>query len=269
MLSFAFTLAALIGSSAASASGQTGAKLSVTSSLDGMRTLPARIHWIATPKPSSATITEVDFLIDGKVAWIEQIAPYVFGGDDAGRNRGYLVTTWLSPGTHRFTVRATDSTGKTATNTVSAKVHAAPQPPTALRGTWTRTVTPADLARYPAENSNPTGQWELVFDNVGAWDLDPVGSGRIYQYAAKGDTINVDAPIQEAPCSQNGPCGISRYGHHDVGDVDCNASGPFGSYRWSVSANTLTLTPVKDGCPDREDIWAGHWTLSSPNPPPP
>ena len=255
-------------STASSGNVPAGAVSRVTSTLDGMTTLPSRIRWVATPKPSSATITEVDYLIDGKVAWIEHIAPYVFGGDDNGMNRGYLVTTWLSPGTHRFTVRATDSAGTSVTATVTAKVHAAPPPPAALRGTWTRTVTPADFTRVPTENSNPTGQWELVFDNVGAWDLDPVGSGRIYEYAVKGETINVYAPIQEAPCSQTGACGISRYGHVSLGDVDCNASGPFGSYRWLVSANTLTLTPVKDGCPDREDVWAGHWTLSSPDPPP-
>jgi hypothetical protein len=236
-----------------------------------MKTLPTLIQWIATPKPFGATLTEVDFLIDGKVIWIEHQAPYVFGGDDNGADDGYLVTTWLSPGSHRFTVRATGSAG-TATETVTAKVHAAAPPPRALRGTWTRTVTPADLARNVPNPGQipPTGQWELVFDKVGAWELDPIGSGRIYQYSVKGHTINLIAPIQEAPCSQTGPCGISRYGHHNVGDIDCLPSGPFGSYQWSVSGKTLTLTPIPpavDGCPGREDVWTGHWTLTSPNPP--
>jgi hypothetical protein len=253
-------------STASSVSPPAGAKLKVTSSLDGMRTLPSRIRWIATPKPSSATITEVDYLIDGKVAWIEHIAPYVFGGDDNGLNRGYLVTTWLSPRTHRFTVRAIGSTG-TATDTVTAKVPAAPPPPTALRGMWTRTVSLADWTRAPSKNSPLAGQWELVFDKVAAWEMDPFYSGRIYQYDVKGHTINVYAPIQEAPVINN-QTGISRYGHHNLGDIECLASGPFGSYRWSVSGNTLTLTPVHDGCPDRYDIWTGHWTLSNPNPTP-
>ena len=239
----------------------------MTSTLDGLTTLPSRIHWVATPKPSSTIFKEVDFIIDGKVTWIEMNPPYVFGGDDNGTNLGYLVTTWLSPGAHRFTVQATTIAGASVTESLTAKVSAAPQPPAALRGTWARTVTQADLARAVPEHGPPTGPWELVFDQVGAWDLDPTGSGRIYEYAVQGDTINVYAPIQEAPCS-NTSCGISRYGHNGLGDVDCNASGPFGSYRWSVSANTLTLTPVQDGCPDREDVWAGQWTLTSPNPPP-
>jgi hypothetical protein len=80
--------------------------------------------------------------------------------------------------------------------------------------------------------------------------------------------MNLYALILEAPCSQTGACGINRYGHHNLGDVHCNASGPFGCYRSSVSANTLALTPVRGACPAREDIWAGHWTLSSPDPPP-
>ena len=239
--------------------------LKVTSTLDGMQTLPSRIRWVATTKPT--IVSEVDFLIDGKVIWIEHNWPYVFGGDDNGTNRGYLVTTWLSPGAHRFTVRATAIGGGTATKTVIAKVHAAPGPPAALRGTWTRTVTPADLTRaVPEDGAPPTGQWELVFDSVAAWELDPFGSGLPTQYTVKGHTINVYAPIEEAPPPPGG--GISRYGRHHLGGSDCNASGPFGSYRWSVSANTLTLTPIREGCPNREDVWAGQWTLTSPNPPP-
>ena len=269
----AFTLGACASSSphsstsstASSGNGQPGALSKVTSTLDGMTTLPSRIHWVATP--SSAIVKEVDFLIDGKVTWIEHNPPYVFGGDDNGTNLGYLVTTWLSPGAHRFTVRATAIGGTSVTETVTAKVGAAPPPPAALQGTWTRTVTPADLTHAGATDMPPpTGQWELVFDQVGAWHLDPLGSGLGNQYDVQGDTINVYVPIQEAPEPPTG--GISRYGHTHIGGVDCNASGPFGSYRWSVSANTLTLTPIQDGCPNREAVWAGQWTLTSPNPPP-
>jgi hypothetical protein len=44
------------------------------SSLDGKKVLPPRTRWIAYPKPASAQIEEVDFLIDGKVRWILSIA---------------------------------------------------------------------------------------------------------------------------------------------------------------------------------------------------
>ena len=43
----------------------------VTSSLDGKTVLPLRTRWLAYPKLPAAKIQEVDFLIDGKLRWIE------------------------------------------------------------------------------------------------------------------------------------------------------------------------------------------------------
>jgi hypothetical protein len=77
----------------------------------------------------------------------------------------------------------------------------------------------------------------------------------------QGNTINVYAPIQMALFS-NGHGGISRYGHHDMGGQDCNPSGPFGSYHWSVSSGKLTLAAINEGCPNRRAIWEGTWTLT-------
>ena len=240
----------------------------VTSTLDGETTIPLRTRWIATPQPAGAPVTEVDFLIDGKLIWTEQAAPYVFGGDDNGTNLGFLITTWLSPGVHTFTARATGVAGKTVSDVVTASVAAAPEPPAALKGTWTRTVTQQDIEHAGVtEGPPPTGQWHLVFDQIGAWELDPLGSGVGSQYEAQGDTINVYAPIQEAPFS-NGIGGISVYGHHDVGGTDCNASGPFGSYRWSVVGKQLTLSVINEGCPNRQAIWEGVWSLQSRTTPP-
>ncbi|MGA8522022.1 MAG: hypothetical protein WB807_03105, partial [Candidatus Dormiibacterota bacterium] len=195
-------------------------------------------------------------------------APYVFGGDDNGTNLGFLITTWLSPGVHTFTARATGVAGKTVSDDVTASVAAAPAPPAALKGTWTRTVTQQDIEHAGVtEGPPPTGQWHLVFDQIGVWELDPLGSGVGSQYEAQGDTLNVYAPIQEAPFS-NGIGGISVYGHHDVGGTDCNASGPFGSYRWSVVGKQLTLSVINEGCPNRQAIWEGVWSLQSRTTPP-
>jgi hypothetical protein len=37
--------------------------------------------------------------------------------------------------------------------------------------------------------------------------------------------------------------------------------GPYATYRWSTSGDTLTLTPKKsDPCTSRSFIWAGDWT---------
>jgi hypothetical protein len=42
----------------------------------------------------------------------------------------------------------------------------------------------------------------------------------------------------------------------------CYAGGPVGTYDWSVSGGTLTLTPAggADPCGVRGFIWAGQWT---------
>ena len=240
----------------------------VTSTLDGETTIPLRTRWIATPQPTGAPVTEVDFLIDGKLIWTEQAAPYVFGGDDNGTNLGFLITTWLPPGVHTFTARATGVAGKTVSDVVTASVAAAPEPPAALKGTWTRTVTPQDIENAGVtEAPPPPGRWDLVFDQVGAWELDPLGSGVGSQYEAQGDILNVYAPIQEAPIG-NGTGGISIYGHHGVGGTDCYASGPFGSYHWSVVGKQLTLSVIGEGCPNRQAVWEGVWILASPTPPP-
>ena len=185
-------------------------------------------------------------MIDGKVRWSEREAPYNYGADDDGRNAGFLMTTWLKPGKHRFTVRAVDDSGHEATRTVVASVSAAPAPPAALSGTWTRTVTVADLKKGDHDGP-PPGAWKLVFDRVGAWHLDPKGSGVVNQYVAGATVIRVYAPIWMAPE------GISRFGHTHLGGNDCSQAGPFGSYNWSVDGNSLTLTaknePVLDNRP--------------------
>ena len=46
-----------------------------------------------------------DFLIDGKSRWVEHDRPYNYGSDDLHGHFGFLITTWLSPGTHHFTAR--------------------------------------------------------------------------------------------------------------------------------------------------------------------
>jgi hypothetical protein len=254
-------LVALLGAAAsAAAAGKTGFR--VTSSLDGKNVLPLRTRWLAYPKLPSARIKEVDFLIDGKVRWIEHNPPYNYGGDDRRGHLGFLITTWLSPGRHTFTARAVDRTGRQGTDTVAARVLPAPAPPADLAGTWTRTVTQADLKKSGPEPP-PVGVWRLVFDRVGAWELDPLGGGLVNQFDAAGDVIHAYAPIQMVPRLGSGQPGtIMRFGHYVGvgGGIDCREDGPFGSYNWSVSGKQLTLAAANEGCGDRRAIWEGVWT---------
>jgi hypothetical protein len=250
--------AAVAATSALAAPGST--PLRVTSTLDHKTVLPLRTHGLASPNQPAAKIFEVDYLIDGKVRWIEHFAPYNYGSDDFHGHLGYLITTWLAPGRHTFTARAKAKDGQTATDTVVARVIPAPGPPAVLAGKWARTVTPADLTKAGKEPP-PSGQWTLVFDRVGAWHLDPLGSGLVNQYDATGQTIKVYAPIQMAPFGTAGG-GISRFGHDGIGGTDCNYDGPFGSYSWSASGDQLTLTATKEPCGNRRAIWEGTWTRS-------
>jgi len=165
--------AGILGASAAlGATGRSSAagagSFGITSSLDGRTSLPFRIRWIATPTgdtPTGDSVSTVDFLIDGKLIWIEHAAPYVFGGDDNGANEGFLITTWLTPGSHQFTAQATTANGETASDTVNATVEQPPLPPAPLRGFWTRTVTKADLEKAGLAPP-PAGRWKLIFDRV-------------------------------------------------------------------------------------------------------
>jgi hypothetical protein len=239
-------------------------RLSITSTLDGHAMLPELISWVATPSVPPSDVAEVDFLIDGKVTWIEYQAPYVFGGDDNGANRGFLFTTWLSPGMHTFTALAIDTAGHKSANTVTARVPLAPQPPAALKGVWTRIMSGPDITKAGVTQAPPpTGRWEIVFNHVGAWELDPTGSGAVSGIGVQGDIINVYAPIQMAPWVNNQTT-TSAFGHHSIGGTDCTAAGPFGTYRWSVSGSHLTLTPVHEGCPNRQAVWAGVWSWVGP-----
>ena len=104
--------------------------------------------------------------------------------------------------------------------------------PAKLVGTWTRTITLADVKRsHGYENPAGTvctltikhgGAAHLACTGVGAWDskLVPAGSGRI---------------------------------HIGFGDPTP------GVYRWHVSGRLLTLTKLSDRQPDRVGVLWGVW----------
>jgi len=154
------------GCSSASAGGHpaspavSSARLTVTSTLDGHTALPQRIHWQAFPRPS-AGVTEVDYLIDGKQLWVERHTPYFYGSDG-----NYLVTTFLTPRAHAFTVRAVYTNGHTATDTVTATVTAAPPRPRRWSAHGRDSSSRAQQARAPPIAARPsparraeTGAW--------------------------------------------------------------------------------------------------------------
>ena len=147
-------------------------KLTVTSTLDRLTALPHRIHWQAFPSAPAADVSEVDYLIDGRQLWTEHEAPYFYGSDD-----NYLVTSFLMPGKHTFTVRAVTAGGQTATDTVTATVAAAPRPPASLTGTW------KVFLKQNSPDMPPSGDWRLVISPVGWQVYDTSGGGGLYDVA--------------------------------------------------------------------------------------
>jgi hypothetical protein len=199
-------------------------RLSVKSSLTGHAMLPHRIRWTATPSVPPDQTSEVDFLIDGHRLWVEHTAPYYYGDDG-----NFLVTSFLSAGTHAFTVKATTIDGKTASITVTARVPAAPAPPSALAGGWKRLVKQTD------PSGPPSGDWHLIINRVG-WKIDDTAGGA--------NLLDVAYP---GPGLVEVRTGMAT-GHDQVAgaaaDEDLNGfcnndPGKPVRYRWSVRGSTL------------------------------
>jgi hypothetical protein len=262
------TVIALVAAATVSSALAFGATpaLKVTSSIDGTKVMPQRVRWLAYPNIAPAQVAAVEYLIDGKLRWVEHNAPYNYASDDLHGHLGYLFTSWLTPGMHEFTTRVRTNSGRRTSDTVTARVLPASAPPATLAGTWTRLVTDQDLTKadpkYGRDNVPPAGRWRLVLDRVGAWELDPLGTGIVQAYSLSGDVLHAYAPIQMVPRSANGdPGSIARFGAHvDAGGgVDCNEAGPFGTYRWSVVDDNLSLTAIRELCGQRRVVYEGTW----------
>jgi hypothetical protein len=262
----------VVVASAVSAALATGSNqpLAVTTSLDGKKVLPQMSRWLVHPNVAPAEVAEVDFLIDGRLRWVEHRSPYNYASDDDRGHLGYLFTSWLEPGLHLFKVVVKTNKGAKASDVVKARVLRAPPPPKSLAGTWTREVTKNDLAKadpgYGTDNVPPDGKWRLVIDRIGVWELDPLGTGIVQAYAVSGNLLRSYAPIQMVPRRANGdPGSIHRFGNQvDAGGgIDCDESGPFGTYRWSAANDQLVLSVVHERCGQRRVVYEGTWTRAS------
>jgi hypothetical protein len=251
---------------AMSAAGAPGKPFKVASTLDGKTVLPHRIHWLGLPTLPPAQVNEVDFLVDGRVAWVQHKRPYTYAEDG-----GYLVTSWLSPGRHRFTVRATASDGRTATDTVVARVLPAPEVPAALAGTWQRTIPDtsrapkAGSAGNPTDTLTPPGTYKLTFERRWIHDDFPCTTSpcRFVSGTGAGGQFDSDWTPGAKTFYVQGEVTFRTFKDTDrLAGWWCQTWGPPATYIWSVSGNTLALAPVggHDACGVRGFIWTGEWT---------
>ncbi len=242
---------------APSAVARPTAKFTIRSTLDGKRVLPHRIKWIAYPS-APVNFPGVEFLIDGHPVFDNRLTPFAFGAD--GRDEvtkavrtGYLVTSWLSPGRHEFTVRATSQGAdrQTASRTVVAQVRASPAPPAGLAGAWQRTVPTAVSADRGAlyRETAPAGLYTMVVDGRFVQHRGPIGLPILNSdYVADSKTLTVGAPVWTFAAGTEGGW--------------CDPWGPRAGYSWSVSGKTLTLASAggADACSKRSAIFTGEWT---------
>lgn len=239
------TVAAVVGAAtlAVTGTGLTIQKTSfaVASTLSGKHVLPHRIHWLGTPSLPPSAIREVEFLIDGKPSWVEHHSPYTYGYDG-----NYLVTSWMKPGLHTFTVVAVATNGRRATIATRARTPAPRPPPSALAGHWHRKLSKAE-----ASGSGPSGIWTLTIDDVG-WRM--VAPSR-----RQGALIDV-AYLSSNTLEARG--GIATRDHDPLENNPwCDEPFEPVRYHWRVTADQLTLTLVRPRrCDGQSRVWAGAWT---------
>lgn len=237
----------VVAASSALAAADSKRPFRVTSSLDGKSALPLRIHWTARPRIANSKVRKVDFLIDGRLGWVEHNAPYVYGDDG-----NWLVTSFLKPGPHRFAVRAVAYGGRRALRTVTATVSASPDPPAALAGTWSRIATDDDLTKCTSGNCPPTGTWTLRITSTG-WSIrDPESGGGLFDVGYPSDGQLQMRPTIEAP----------PYPNPNNGGW-CSDTDPLSNWTATpaVDGSSLSLRPVgQDPCGDRAAILEGTWS---------
>ena len=147
---------------------------------------------------------------------------------------------------------------------VTASVVAAPPQPAALAGTWVRTVTDTASAPKPGPNATPTGIYKLVFDS--RWVQTRFPGKYVPKTSLKDGTgLIIDNDWTPGAKSFQALGGVQFKVLQDIdaeGGWWCDAGGPVATYSWTVTGNTLTLTPTggADSCARRRSVWAGQWT---------
>jgi hypothetical protein len=224
-----------------SAPSHSPAPATVSSTLDGASKLPQRLHWVARPGIPTARVAEVDFLIDGRLAWVEHNAPYEYGDDG-----NWLVTSFLRPGVHTFTTEVVDVSGHTLVDKTRADVPEAPRPPLALAGSWAREVGAAGSGGPPA------GLWTYTFARAGLIGHDPQGGGGLSDVAYLSRSR-----LQLRPTIEHPPYPSPNNGGF------CEDTDPVVVYSYALSAGgrVMTLRPASgsDPCANRQHLLAGTW----------
>jgi hypothetical protein len=230
------------------------AKARVSSSIAEGAQLANPIRWQArVTGVTPGDVISVRFLIDGKVAHVEQETPYQFAGLG-----NVLIPGTLGPGSHTFAVDARLSGGRrlTAASTATVLKRAHGVPP-AVVGDWTRTVKPAEVRRTD-DFRNPTYGVPLP---VGSWKL-RIGGDSAARYVDP--TAAHDLTVGQVRFEPGGRLVVGN----EIPNVPQASEGGFcpdtvgtGKYRWSLQGDSLAVHVLDDReCADRNSFWNGRFT---------
>jgi hypothetical protein len=244
-------------SEAGTTSATSTQQVEVNSSLEGVNELPGHIRWIATTSLPEERVEEVRFLINERLRWVDQDEPYMYGGD-----RAYLVTTWLYPDIHDFTVQVVDSSGEITGTTISARVPERKQQQN--QGLW------GILGRVPeALLKKPPDRWwdhwtaEMYIAGSGGelWVGRSYEDAYAYEISVRGKTLRILAPIHKAPPGVP----YTEQGWIFDGDL-CSPAGPFATYAYNSEASGgdplaggVRIRARKDPCEKRRALLEGFW----------
>lgn len=196
-----------------------------------------------------APISHVDFFIDGKKLWTESNAPYFFNDDDQ-----YLEPWLLGPGRHVLVARATGTMGEMGETTTHIRVGPGPSVPEGLTGSFSRTVTRADIKRTAKEPGReasavlPAGHWAMQLNKGMLTFDDPLGSGGGEAFSATPGRLKLWGwPQWLLPTDRHGEF--------------CEHEQP-GTYTWRLSARSLVIAGGGE-CADRDALFVGTWHKDS------
>jgi hypothetical protein len=253
-------------SKTASETGSTTPGVEISSSLEGVETLPEHVRWLATVTPEEE-VREVEFLVDGRRLWVDEEPPYSYGEDGA-----YLATTrfYYEPGTLlHFTVRARLDDGRTRKEFVLAEV----PPPmekskdAPVYGIWGR-ASPSYISNPP-----PPGELGPFTSNLNLrehefWVGRSIDHAFMYELWADERRFHVGLPIFIG--STSAPGGEQGW---TFDGAQCPPTGSEGTYEWSWTkgrlvghfqgeeqfARYLVLEADNEPCAARRRILEGTW----------
>jgi len=230
--------------------------LTASMSIADHAVLSQAVPWEVTVKlAENDIVNEVDYLIDGKKRWVEEVPPFFFNDDDQ------LLAPWiLGNGDHVLAAHVVTLNGATTDATARVRVRAGNSAHNAIVGTYRRTVTKADQQRVTSYRVPSKGAFGEI-SPTGTWTMHIQPNGEIIGVDPDGDTAK---PFVE-PYRLSGAT-MTMYGaavwdqpNPDEPNLFCEPERP-SDYSWQLSGPKLTITGKQKVCADRDIVFVGTWT---------